>query len=240
MSQKQNNKNRTRPDREPVRSAQKEDRASRTAVEERSSRSENPLLRVYLAAEHEMTRAKRRWRHIVKEKRAHHFPESERLVIQLLLFAWGMLPMLGSKLQEYTLGRQKKVYKNSRFKLWMERHRIHPALFLTGSCAVAAVALFMSIYTTGTTVMYDGEVIACVGSEEEAEAVRTDLEQETSKTLGETFTIDDSLIQYSTGWLKRSDLTGVEVWEDYLSDTIDVVTTAYTLYVDGVEIGSTP
>ena len=143
-------------------------------------------------------------------------------------------------LHQRTMGQQKKVYKNSRIKLWMERHRLHPALFLTGGCTLAAVALFFSMYTQATTVSYDGRVIACVNSEAEAEAVRTDLEKATTRTLGETYTIDDSLIQYSTGWMKRSDLTGVEVLEEELSDTIDVVTLAYTLYVDGVEIGSTP
>ena len=216
----------------------------RTAVKERSAQKTrqdmNPVLRVYLAAEHEMTRAKRRWRHIVKEKRARHFPESERFLIQMLLFAWGMLPMLGSKLQEHTLGRQKKVYKSSRLKLWMERHKVHPVLFLGGGCALAAAALFCSIYTVGTTVTYDGEVLACVSSETAAEAVRTDLERATSRTLGETFTFDDSLIQYSSGLLKRSEMTGVEDLENDLSDLIGVVTPAYTLYVDGVKIGSTP
>ena len=226
------------------RSAVEERPVRRAAAEQNERRSRerdsNPLVRLYLAAEHEMTRAKRRWRHIVREKRARRFPESERFLIQMVLFAWGMLPRLGSMLSERTLGRQKKVYKSSRFKLWMERHRIHPALFLTGGCTVAAMALFFSFYTTGTTVTYDGRVIACVNTQAEAEAVRTDLEKATTRTLGETYTIDDSLIQYSTGWLKRSELTGTEVLEEELSDTIDVVTLAYTLYVDGVKIGSTP
>lgn len=46
------------------------------------------LASMYLAAEHEMTRIRCRWRHIVREKRAHNFPESERLPIQMLLFVW--------------------------------------------------------------------------------------------------------------------------------------------------------
>ena len=43
----------------------------------------HPLKAMYLAAEHEMTRIRRRWRHLVREKRAKNFPESERLPVQL-------------------------------------------------------------------------------------------------------------------------------------------------------------
>ncbi len=199
----------------------------------------HPVKEMYLAAEHEMTRVKRRWRHILREKRAHHFPESERLPIQLLLLIWGMLPMLGSKVQEHTLGRQKKVYKSSNMQLWLARHKIHPALFLGGGCALAA-ALFVSIYTMGTTVSYDGEVIACVTSTEGVEQIRTEVEAETSKILGEPFAMEDSLFQYSEELVKRSDLTGTDHLESYFSDQIGLVTDAWSLYVDGVLIGSTP
>ena len=44
----------------------------------------------------------RRWHHIVREMRRHNFPESERTPILLVLFAWNMLPMLGSLLREKT------------------------------------------------------------------------------------------------------------------------------------------
>ncbi|MFR3922611.1 MAG: hypothetical protein ACLTYN_12305 [Dysosmobacter welbionis] len=38
---------------------------------------------------------RRHWRRLVREKKAKRFPESERLPVQLLLLAWGMLPTLG-------------------------------------------------------------------------------------------------------------------------------------------------
>ena len=43
---------------------------------------------------------RRHWRRLVRERRAKRFPESERLPVQLLLLAWGMLPTLGSLLGE--------------------------------------------------------------------------------------------------------------------------------------------
>ena len=43
---------------------------------------------------------RRHWRRLVREKKAKRFPESERLPVQLLLLAWGMLPTLGGLLGE--------------------------------------------------------------------------------------------------------------------------------------------
>ena len=201
----------------------------------------HPLKAMYLAAEHEMTRIRRRWRHLVREKRAKNFPESERLPVQLLLFAWCMLPMLGSKIQEHTWGRRRRAAsKSSRMGRWMEGRKVHPVIFLGGACCLAALAVFCSIYTVGTTVTYDGEVIAAVSSESAAEEVRSDLERVTTRTLGETFTIDDSLIQYSSGLLKRQDVVDEATYEEDLSEEIGLVTPAYCLYVDGERIGATP
>ncbi len=184
-------------------------------------------------------RVRRRWRHIVREKHAHNFPESERLPIQILLFAWCMLPMLGSRLRELFLGRRRQAAKGpGRGRKW--KRTIHPAAFLGGGCVIAAVILFCSTYTFGTTVSYDGEVIAAVASKSTAEDVQKNLEQITTRTLGETFTIDDSLIQYSSGLLRRKDVVDKDTLEEDLSEEIGLVTSAYCLYVDGERIGATP
>ena len=62
----------------------------------------------------------------------------------------------------------------------------------------------MRKFPLGVTVSYDGEVIAAVASQSEADQVRSNLETVTTRTLGESFTIDDSLIQYSSGLLTFS------------------------------------
>lgn len=183
----------------------------------------------------------RRWRHIVREVRKHNFPESERTPILLVLFAWNMLPMLGSLLREKTWGRRKQMF-HSMERLWAkaERHRLHPAMFLGIACTLAVAIAFCSVYTVGTTVSYDGEVIGAVESQSAAEAARSRLERITTRTLGETFTIDDSLIQYSSGLLKRQDVVDEDTFEEELSEEIGLVTPAYCLYVDGERIGATP
>ncbi len=184
---------------------------------------------------------RRRWRRIVRENKAHRFPESERLPIQLMLFFWGLLPMWGSLLQERVLqknsaSRQKSAQSAQKKRRW----RIHPAAFLAGGCPVAAVALFFSTYTNGVTITYDGKVLASLANQEEAEEARAELEKVTAQTLGRSFTIDDSLIQYSPGLLRRQDLVDKEVYEEALSQEVGMVTAAYCLYVDGERIGATP
>ena len=198
------------------------------------------LASMYLAAEHEMTRIRCRWRHIVREKRAHNFPESERLPIQMLLFVWSMIPMLGARVREVMGGRRRRsASRISAVGAWMEGRGLHPVALLCGACAMAAVAMFCPAYTIGTTVTYDGEVVAAVSSLSAAEDARSNLEKATARTLGETYTIDDSMIQYSSSLLKRQDVVDEAELEEDLSQEIGLVTSAYCLYVDGERIGAT-
>lgn len=184
---------------------------------------------------------RRRWRRIIRENKAHRFPESERLPIQLMLFLWGLLPMWGSLLQERVLmkhsaSRQKSAKSAQKKRRW----RVHPIVFLGGGCVLAAALLFFSTYTNGVTVTYNGKVLGALSNEAEAEAARKDLETVTARTLGRTFTIDDSLIQYSPGLLRRQDLVDKETYEEELSQEVGMVTAAYCLYVEGERIGATP
>ena len=196
---------------------------------------------LYLAAEHETTRVRCRWRRLMRERRAHNFPESERTPILILLFVLAMAPLLLATLREHTWGRKRRaMHKTTPLRAWFQRHRIHPAAFLGGACGLAAVAVLCSIYTFGTTVTYDGEVVAAVNSEQTAESVRENLEAITARTLGESYTIEDSLIQYSSGLMKRQDLVDEETFQQDLSKQIGLVTSAYCLYVDGERIGATP
>lgn len=188
-----------------------------------------------------LRRIPRRWRHIVREKQARHFPESERLPIELLLFAWGMFPMLGSRLREVTWGRRKRaIHQFAKVRTWLEGQKAHPAAFLSISVSLAAVALFFSMYTYGTTVTYDGEPVASVSSAAAAQDALENLEQVTARTLGAAYTIDETLLQYDSGLLRRQDLVDAAALEQDLSEEIWLVTSAYCLYVEGELIGATP
>ena len=184
----------------------------------------------------------RRCRRVVREVQAHRFPESNRKPLQFLLMLWGLLPSAASRLREILLGRRReRNLRTSRFSVWFEKEkRLHSLMFLGGSCALAGIILFCSFFTIGTTVSYDGQVLGRLASKSEAETVRKDLESITSRTLGETYTIDDSLLQYDSGWMLRQDIEDKAVYEDQLSDEIGLVTSAYCLYVNDVRIGATP
>ena len=184
----------------------------------------------------------RRCRRVVREAQAHRFPESNRKPLQFLLMLWGLLPSAASWLREILLGRRReRNLRTSRFSVWFEKEkRLHSLMFLGGSCALAGIILFCSFFTIGTTVSYDGQVLGRLASKSEAETVRKDLESITSRTLGETYTIDDSLLQYDSGWMLRQDIEDKAVYEDQLSDEIGLVTSAYCLYVNDVRIGATP
>ena len=184
----------------------------------------------------------RRCRRVVREAQAHRFPESNRKPLQFLLMLWVLLPSAASRLREILLGRRReRNLRTSRFSVWFEKEkRLHSLMFLGGSCALAGIILFCSFFTIGTTVSYDGQVLGRLASKSEAETVRKDLESITSRTLGETYTIDDSLLQYDSGWMLRQDIEDKAVYEDQLSDEIGLVTSAYCLYVNDVRIGATP
>ena len=184
----------------------------------------------------------RRCRRVVREAQAHRFPESNRKPLQFLLMLWGLLPSAASRLREILLGRRReRNLRTSRFAVGFEKEkRLHSLMFLGGSCALAGIILFCSFFTIGTTVSYDGQVLGRLASKSEAETVRKDLESITSRTLGETYTIDDSLLQYDSGWMLRQDIEDKAVYEDQLSDEIGLVTSAYCLYVNDVRIGATP
>ena len=189
----------------------------------------------------------RRSRRVIREAKAQRFPESNRLPLQFLLMLWGLLPSAASGLAEKIRGRRKeKLRRSGRLAAWIEsrfddkKKRQHSLIFLGGSCVLAGIILFFSFFTIGTTVTYDGTVLGAVASKKEAESARKDLEAITAQTLGKTYAIDASLLQYDSGWMLRQDIEDKAVYEDQLSDEIGLVTSAYCLYVNDVRIGATP
>ena len=186
-------------------------------------------------------RVRRRVRHVVREEKARRFPESDRAPVQLLLFARNMVPLLGTRFTEHKRGQRQQLA--SRFGLIrgkFEQKKIRPLPFLAATGTVALVILFFSIYTVGTTVTYNGEQIAAVESASAADSARTQLEKITSRAIGTKYTIDEKLLQYSSGLLPRSEVVDAAALEEDLSEEIGLVTYGYSLYVDGELIGATP
>ena len=206
-----------------------------------SEGSESPFIVLWEVLSTEFRLNRRRWRRVIREKKAKRFPESDHTLVQLFLFVWSLVPMVAGHLGERTMARRRRTHmRMSRVGRWLESHRLHPAAFLGAACCAAAVVLFFSFYTFGTTVIYDGQVVAAVDSQATAEEVRSDLEQVTARTLGQTYTIDDTLLQYSDGLVSRQLVVDQDTLEEDVSEELGVVTSAYCLYVDGELIGATP
>lgn len=188
-----------------------------------------------------VSQAKRRWHDICREQDAQRFPESGRVPVQFLLMILGMLPMLGSRIRERTWGhRRQAIHRFSHLRTWFEQKKAHPAAFLSIAGATVFLVLFFSFYTFGTTVTYAGTTVAQVSSVLAARNACKDLEAATRKTLGSAYTLDSSLIKYSTGLTTRKNVVSANDFEEELSDDIGLVTYGYGLYVDGELIGATP
>ena len=168
------------------------------------------------------------------------FPESASPYRQLRLLAAGSMPLLRQKLRcgAYRL-RSLLDAVVAALRRATEPKRFHVALFLAGSVAVAVFAVFNVLYTTATTVSFDGVELGTVATEEEAKAAQLSVERSISNVLGYDYTLEDSRVSYTTGLTFRSEVVDESSLEEALSDSLRVVEHGYALYVDGVFIGAT-
>ena len=183
-----------------------------------------------------------RARTVMRESRARNFPESNRFLVQVFLVIGGMFPMWRSLLHERVMAhrRQRSHAAGEHEDRW-RRHarRVNPFYFIGGAAVVAAIALFFSFYTLGTTVEYNGSVVDTVASAAQARKAASKLESITTETLGKSYEIAKDAIHYSTAFVLRSDVTDATTFEQDLADELGQVTYGYSLYVDDELIGST-
>lgn len=183
-----------------------------------------------------------RARTVMRESRARNFPESNRFLVQVFLVIGGMFPMWRSLLHERVMAhrRQRSHAAGEHEDRW-RRHarRVNPFYFIGGAAVVAAIALFFSFYTLGTTVEYNGSVVDTVASAAQARKAASKLESITTETLGKSYEIAKDAIHYSTAFVRRSDVTDSTTFEQDLADELGQVTYGYSLYVDDELIGST-
>ena len=168
------------------------------------------------------------------------FPESASPYRQLRLLVSGSMPLLRQKLRcgAYRL-RSLLDAVVAALRRATEPRRFHVALFLAGSVAVAVFAVFNVLYTTATTVSFDGVELGTVATEEEAKAAQLSVERSISNVLGYDYTLEDSRVSYTTGLTFRSEVVDESSLEEALSDSLRVVEHGYALYVDGVFIVAT-
>ena len=234
--------------------------ASTTRRRERTQRSSSPKrggghgisewLRALLAHEalffttlgQRIRRIGPRARTVMRESKARNFPESNRFLVQVFLVIGGMFPMWHSLLHEklQVRRRQRNHAAGTHADRWRRRaRRVNPFYFIGGAAVVAAVAIFFSFYTLGTTVEYNGNVVDTVASASQARKAAAKLESVTTETLGKSYEIAKDAIHYSTAFVRRSDVTDTTTFEQDLAEELGQVTYGYSLYIDDELVGST-
>ena len=210
-------------------------RAKRT-TESRAARGAETSLGQKLKAIHGKVRK------AVHESRERNFPESNGVAGQLLLLLCGLAAYWGALGREkLRLARRSHIRRTggtSRAAKW-RRKKYYPLAFGGAALVIAATAVFVSRYTFGTTVIYEGQALDTVASELEAKRVTASIADITSETLGKTFTFSDSSIQYTSGLVERSAVVDRAELEEELTDEMGLVTQGYSLYINDELIGST-
>ena len=210
-------------------------RAKRT-TESRAARGAKTSLGQKLKAIHGKVRK------AVHESRERNFPESNGVAGQLLLLLCGLAAYWGAlgheKLRLARRSHIRRTSGTSRAAKW-RRKKYYPLAFGGAALVIAATAVFVSRYTFGTTVIYEGQALDTVASELEAKRVTASIADITSETLGKTFTFSDSSIQYTSGLVERSAVVDRAELEEELTDEMGLVTQGYSLYINDELIGST-
>jgi len=175
-----------------------------------------------------------------RRSRRSAFPESNRLLGQLRILTRAMIPFFLARLSG-AMWRLRAAFFSVFVKLRSasEHFRIPAVVFLFATILVVGASVFNSIFTTGTTVVYDGNELGIVSTQEEADTALSAVESELAGVLGEDFTLDMSLVSYSTGLVSRRSVVNEDTIETNLNDQLDLVTYGYSLYVNNELIGST-
>ena len=167
------------------------------------------------------------------------FPESNRFWPQVRILLTAQLPLLGAMAREVRLRLVSGIHGVlAKFRGFFERKRLPAPVFLAAAVLIAVPAVFFSLFTWGTTVAYNGQELGTVSSDTAALTAVNQVEEELSSVLGDSFTLDESLVSYSSGLVDRRSMVDTEKLETTLNDELNLTTYAYSLYVDGECIGS--
>ena len=182
-----------------------------------------------------------RMKTLVSEHKAGRFPESNRRIVQLLLLIPGLFPMWKSRVRERFSRRRRRSlsFDTAVAARTTRQNRLRPLAFVAVALVFSVVAVFFSLYTTGTAVSYNGETLEIVRDAAEAQKIAAKVEGNIVETMGASYSFDEDSIQYSSGLVRRSELGEIDNLEKELTDEIGLVTYGYSLYIDDELVGST-
>lgn len=176
-------------------------------------------------------------------KGGHHrqFPESERPLIQFLLFVGNSMPYLTGRLREKLhFRRKRRIHLRSSMRAIFESMRLHPAVFLGGALAAAAICALLSVFTIGVHVNYNGYRLGTVSGRHAVNVALSDIESITRDTLDDlSYTVDTSSLDLATQIVPRRAMETQQELEQQLTDQLGLVQYAHVLYIDGSPVVAT-
>ena len=169
------------------------------------------------------------------------FPESSSPYRQLQLLLAGSMPLVRQKVRGAGSRVRSLASKlPSRAAGSAPRFRwVQSAVFLALGLSLMVFAANRVLYTTATTLSFEGRELGTVASEEEAVAAVKSVESTISQALGSRYSLEPDKVSYTTGLAYRGALVEESDLEEALSQSIRVVEHGYALYVGGERIGVT-
>lgn len=169
------------------------------------------------------------------------FPEASSSYRQLQLLAKGCMPMVRQKMMGL-LYRVRSFFSKLAGKVHettLTRRAVQTAVFLAAGLALMLVTANQVLYTTATTLTFDGQELGTVASEEEAQAAVERVERAISQKLGSKYSVEPDKVSYTTGMAYRGALVEEADLEEALSQSLRVVEHGYALFIDGEMLGAT-
>ena len=171
------------------------------------------------------------------------FPESSSASRQLQLLLAGSMPLLRQKVRGAAY-QVRSLFSTLALKIKTRRagndHRfVQTAVFLAASLLLTIFAANRVLYTTATTLFFEGKELGTVASEAEAQAAVENVESSISRMLGSRYSLSPESLSYTTGVAYRGALVEEADLEEALSQSLRVVEHGYALYVNGDFIGAT-
>lgn len=169
------------------------------------------------------------------------FPESSSPARQFQLLLAGSMPLLRQKRRSFICRVRSFFSRLAGKNRETETRRRLPqtVVFLAAGLALMLFTANRVLYTTATTLSFEGRELGTVASEEEALTAVEHVEESISRALGSHYSLEPDKVSYTTGLAYRSTLVDESELEEALSQSLRVMEHGYSLYVGGQLLGST-
>lgn len=119
----------------------------------------------------------------------------------------------------------------------VQRHPVSPLLYVTLAAVFVGVVAFNGTYTRAYALNLNGQELGVVSSLEERDAIVSSVESRASDILGESYNYDAEKISVTPVFVTPDELSDAAVVEEALFEDVGALVQAYSLRVDGTELG---